>query len=123
MLANYHKIINSNSNGSDDKKISIQRFAGMLSLQLLKNAKRQGSTSLAPSYLPEEVACPGKTVVSSDVSTPSDLTEKPIIRSLIHANGKTHYLVKFDITKDPSGSCRTKKRKCKKCFENKKGKM
>jgi hypothetical protein len=59
-------------------------------------------------------------VVSSDVSTPSDLTEKPIIRSLVDANGKTHYLVKFDITKDPSGRCRTKQRKCKKCFENKK---
>jgi len=120
LLANYHKIINSNSNGSDDKKISIQRFAGMLSYQLLKNAKRLGSTSLAPSYLPEEVACPAMTMVSSDVSTPSDLTDKPIIRSLVDANGKTHYLVKFDVTKDPSGRCRTKQRKCKKCFENKK---
>jgi len=120
LLANYQKIINSNSNGSDDKKISIQRFAGMLSYQLLKNVKHLGSTSLTPSYLPEEVACPGKTVVSSDISTPSDLTEKPIIWSLVDANGKMHYLVKFDITKDPSGRCRTKKRKCKKCFENKK---
>jgi len=87
----------------------------MLSYQLLKNAKCLGSTSLAPSYLPEEVACPAKTVVSSDVSTPSDLTEKPIIRSLVDANGKTHYLVKFDITKDPSGRCRTKQTKKGRC--------
>jgi hypothetical protein len=75
----------------------------MLSYQLLKNAKPLGSTSVAPAYLPKEVACPGKTMVSSDVSTPSDLTEKPIIQSLIDANGKMHYLIKFDITKDHLG--------------------
>ena len=91
----------------------------MLSYQLLKNAKPLGSTSVAPAYLPKEVACPGKTMVSSDVSTPSDLTEKPIIWSLVDANGKMHYLVKFDITKDPSGCYRTKKRKCKKFSETK----
>jgi hypothetical protein len=61
--------------------------------------------------LPEEVTLHGKSVVSSDVSTPSDLTDKPIVGSLIDANGKTHYLVKFDITKEPSGHCRPKKRK------------
>jgi hypothetical protein len=34
--------------------------------------------------------------------------------------GKTHYLVKYDVTRDPSGHCRMKKRKCKKCLEKNK---
>jgi hypothetical protein len=42
--------------------------------------------------------------------------DKQVIRAIPDANGKTHYLVKFDATKDPSGRSRTKKRKCKKCL-------
>ena len=79
-----------------------------------------GSSSSAPSFLPEEVQLPAKSVASSDLSMPADMTDKPIVQSLSDCNRKTHCLVKFDVTKDPSGRCRTKKRKCKKCMENKK---
>ncbi len=59
-------------------------------------------------------------MVSSDVSTPSDLTDKPVVWSLIDANGEMHYLAKFDIIKDPSGCCRMKNRKCKSVLRTKK---
>ena len=118
LLANYHKVINSSANGSDEKKIGIQRFAGILSFQLLKNAKRLAS-STTPHFFPEEVQLPGKTVVS-DLSYPSDFSDKPVVQALQDAMGKTHYLVKYDVTRDPSGRCRTKKRKCKKCLEGNK---
>jgi hypothetical protein len=95
----------------------------MLSYQLLKNAKRLGSISLAPSYLPEEVACPAKTVVSSDVSTSSDLTEKPIIRSLIDANGKTHYLVKLILQKIHLGVVEQSRESARSVLRTKKGEM
>jgi hypothetical protein len=100
------------------KKIGMQRFAGMLSYQLLKNAK-YFTSSPAPCFLPEEVQLPGKTVVS-DLSALSDFFDKPVIQALQDAMGKTHYLVKCDVTRDPSGCCRTKKRKCKKCLEGNK---
>ncbi len=77
-------------------------------------------------FLPEDYVIP---VVSDMDSTSksniSDLTsrdlasssEKEIIRALQDANGQTHYLVKYDITKDPSGWSHCKKHKCKLCYE------
>jgi hypothetical protein len=50
LLSNHHKIINNGSGSHDDKKISIQRFAGILAHQLLKNAKSLGSSRLARDY-------------------------------------------------------------------------
>jgi hypothetical protein len=41
LLANYHKVITASAYGSD-KKFWAKRFAGMLSFQLLKNAKNFG---------------------------------------------------------------------------------
>jgi len=119
LLANYHKMINSSANGSGGK-ISIQWFAGISSYQLLKNAKCLGSSLLTPTFLPEEVQLPQKSVASSDLSAPTDFSDKPIIRSLTDYNGKTHYLVKYDVIRDPLGHCRTKKCKCKKCLEGNK---
>jgi hypothetical protein len=81
------------------KKIGMQRFSGMLSYQLLKNAK-YFTSSPAPCFLPEEVQLPGKTVVS-DLSALSDFFDKPVIQALQDAMGKTHYLVKCDVTRDP----------------------
>jgi hypothetical protein len=114
LLSNHHKIINSGSGFYDEKKISIQRFAGILSYQLLKNAKSFGCSRIT--FMPEEVE-PRTSIISELSSSSSD---KPVVRSLQDANGKTHYLVKFDVTKNPSGRSRTKKRKCKKCLEHKK---
>jgi len=110
LLANYHRIINTSANWSDEK-IGIQRFSGMLSFQLLRNAKN----------LEEQL--PGKTVVSelvSELSSKPEFSNKPIVRALEDAMGKTHYLVNYDATRDPSERCRTKKWMCKKCFERNK---
>ena len=117
LLANHHRIINHTSGTSSEKNITIQRFAGLIAFQLLQNAKHLGRPRQR--FLPEEIQAPQKTVVS-DLSLPSSFLNKPAVRSLTDANGKTHYLVKFDVTKDPSGRCRTKKRKCKRCLEEKK---
>jgi hypothetical protein len=87
----------------------------MLSFQLLRNAKNLAS-STALRFLPEEVQLPGKTIVSQ-LSSQSDFSNKPIERALEDAMGKTHYLVKYDVRRDPPGHCRTNKRKCKKCLE------
>jgi hypothetical protein len=45
------------------------------------------------------------------------------LQPLLDANGKTHYIVKFDITEDTSGNSRTEKHKCKRCLEEKSNKM
>jgi hypothetical protein len=105
------------------KKISIQRFAGMLSVQLIKNAKRLSAENDDP-FLPEHqdapltcITLPSKSV--SELSTPEigSTTDKQVVREITDFNGRTHYLVKYDVTKDPSGRSQTKKRKCKKCYE------
>jgi hypothetical protein len=59
--------------------------------------------------LPEEGQLPGKNIVS-DLSSPPDFSHKPVVQVLQDATGKTHYLVKYDVTRDPLGRCRTKKR-------------
>ncbi len=55
----------------------------------------------------------------SDLSSPdlASLSEKEIVHALQDANGRIHYLVKYDITKDPSGWSRCEKHKCKLCYE------
>jgi hypothetical protein len=129
LLANHHKVINVYSDPTTGKrKISIQRFAGMLAYQLIKQAKRLGTAP--PRFLPEQdsppdtiplcsVSDPSRVGTISDLSSDfATLTDKQTIRSLQDANGKSHYLIKYDITKDPSGRSRCKKRKCKLCYEN-----
>jgi len=123
LLASYHKVINPSNDPALKQKVSIRRFSGMLALQLIRNANRLGSAHNRFQPEDEESRCvplvsisePSKSAVS-DLSSPT--SDKTIIRSLQDANGKTHYLVKYDITKDPSGRSRCKKRKCKLCYEN-----
>ena len=73
------------------KKITIQRFAGLLAFQLLQNAKRLGRP--CQHFMPEEIDAPQKTIIS-DLSSPSmvgsSFSDKPVARSLQDANGKTH---------------------------------
>jgi len=93
-----------------------------LAFQLLNNAKRLGCPRQR--FVPEEVQQVPQTTVVSDLSDPSTVnSDKPVVWALQDVNGRTHYLVKFDTTKDPSGRSRTKKRKWKICLEQKKGKM
>jgi hypothetical protein len=95
----------------------------MLSLQLIRQAKRLGASSQRflpeDSILPVSIVEPSRSGVS-DLSSPdfASLSEKEIVRALQDVNGKTHYLVKYDITRDPSGRSCCKKRKCKLCYED-----
>jgi hypothetical protein len=73
-------------------------------------------------FLPEEVQLPGKTAVS-DLSSLSDFSDKPVVRALQDATGKTHYLVKYDVTRDPSGRCRTKNESARSVWKETKEEM
>ena len=124
LLANHHKVINISNSTIGKQKISIRRFAGILSNQLIAHARRLSASSSR--FLPDSPLdiIPIVSNKDSSKSSVSDLSselftlsEKQAVRSLQDANGKTHYLVKFDITKDPSGHSRCKKRKCKLCYE------
>ena len=65
-----------------------------------------------------------QTTVVSDLSNPSTVnSDKPVVRALQDVNGRTHYLVKFDVTKDPSGQSRTKKGSARNAWSKRKGKM
>jgi hypothetical protein len=70
-LANYHKVINCTGGGSGEKKISLQCFAGILSSQLITNAKRWGSKDRR--FLPEDAmeVEMDQALVVSDLSSPS----------------------------------------------------
>jgi|LakMenEpi03Aug12_release.lakeMendotaPanAssembly.Ray.scaffolds.fasta_scaffold205777_1 hypothetical protein len=127
LLCNYHKVINSSKSSlyeEKEQKIGIQRFSGMLARQLIDIANKIKSSSR---YLPEqpmEVTMHPMTGSSADLSSPTFLGtsatynkhDKLPIRSLVDANGVTHYLMKYDVTKDPSGRQRTKMRACKLCL-------
>ncbi len=98
----------------------------MLSLQLIRQAKRLGASPMQ-CFIPEDDVLPVVSVTAppsrsgvSDLSSPdfASLSDKEIVCTLQDANGKTHYLVKYDITRDPSGRSCCKKRKCKLCYEN-----
>jgi hypothetical protein len=125
LLASHHKVLNLND-ATGPQKLSIHQFAGMLAFQLIRQAKRLGALPMQR-FLPEDdifpvvnlVAPPSKSNVS-DLSSPDfvSLLEKEVVRALQDANGRTHYLVKYDILKDPSGQSHCKKRKCKLCYEN-----
>ncbi len=112
LLANYHKLINYSPNGCEEKeqKISIQRFSGILAHQLIELAKKINEPSLK--YRPEdsdtsglEIVAEAKTIFSFPTfafsSSFSSLQEEILIWSLTDANGVTHHLVKYEVTKDP----------------------
>jgi hypothetical protein len=90
----------------------------MLSVQLIKNAKHLAAEKdekddpLLPENQDAPLMCitlPSKS--ASDLSTPEigSMTDKLVIRAITDSNGRTHYLVKYDVTKDPSGCSWTKK--------------
>jgi hypothetical protein len=90
LLANYHKVINFLPNACEEKeqKINIQGFLGILAQQLIDTAKKISGPPQR--FLPEE--------------------------SEGDNNGNLHCLVRYEVTKDPSGWQRTKMRKCMLCI-------
>jgi len=125
LLCSYHKVFNvSKSENDEGNKVSIQRFAGILANQLINYASKRASGSKAM-FLPEDdpqqlelnVSATVTDVSSPTISSFAVATGKSVIRSATDANGLLHYLVKYDVTQDPSGRKRTKMRKCKLCFE------
>ena len=126
LLCNYHQVLNCSKRSDDDqeRKVTIQRFAGMLANQLIQFANKQGSGN-AGRFLPEDdigfAVSISETV--TDLSSPTLTSSlaitggKNVIRSGSDANGITHFLVKYPVTQDPSGRKRTKMRKCKLCLE------
>lgn len=124
LLCNYHKVINVGSSEQQEKKNTIQRFAGILAHQLIQMANKLDGES-GSKFLPE--TGPSFTVSAtqhfSDISSPTLTNSFPItsatniIRSATDANGILHYLAKYEVTQDPSGRKRTKMRKCKLCAE------
>jgi len=124
LLCNYHKVINGGASENQEKKTTIQRFAGILAHQLIQMANKLESGN-ASKFLPEDddgfmLSIPES---SQDFSSPmltssfAITSGKNVIRSGMDANGLLHYLVKYEVTKDPSGRKRTKMRKCKLCIE------
>jgi hypothetical protein len=115
LLANYRKVINysTSTEDQDGPKIGIKQFSGMLAYQLIELAKKLTGGPLR--FLPKEVEVEVPLVVDSksDLSSPTfpetvSSEVKLVIWSLSDANGKNHDLVKYEITKDPSGRQRTK---------------
>jgi hypothetical protein len=115
LLTNYHKVINYSTltEDQDGAKIGIKRFSGILAFQLIEMAKKLTGGPLR--FLPEEVEVQvpligdGKSDLSSPTYPETASTEvKRVIHSLCDANGTKHNLVKYDITKDPSGRQHTK---------------
>ena len=105
----HHKVINYSSNyGADGKKISIQHFAGMFSHQLIHAAKSLSAiatTQFLHEAAPISWAITLPSNMVSELSSPElgSSSDKQVIRVIPDATGRTHYLVKFDVTKDPSG--------------------
>jgi hypothetical protein len=118
-------VLNCSKRSDDDqeKKIPIQRFAGILANQLIQFANKQRSAN--DKFLPEDdegfavsVAEPLTDISSPTLTSSLAITGgKNCIRSGDDANGITHFLVKYPVTQDPSGRKRTKMRKCKLCLD------
>lgn len=126
LLLNYHQVINVSKKGMEDqeKNVSIQRFAGILANQLIQYANKLGMGN-STRFLPEDDAGFTMSVPETltDFSSPTLTSSlaitagKNVIRSCTDSNGIVHFLVKYDVTQDPSGRKRTKMRKCKLCLE------
>jgi hypothetical protein len=126
LLCNYHQVLNCSKRSDDDqeRKVTIQRFAGILANQLIQFANKQGSGN-AGRFLPEDDIGFAVSISETltDLSSPTLTSSlaitggKNVIRSGSDANGITHFLVKYPVTQDPSGRKRTKMRKCKLCLE------
>ncbi len=112
------------SDDDQERKVTIQRFAGILANQLIQFANKQGSRN-AGRFLPEDDIGFAVSIseMLTDLSSPTLTSSlaitggKNVIRSGSDANCITHFLVKYPVTQDPSGRKRTKMRKCKLCLE------
>lgn len=91
------------------EKITIQHFAGILAYQLIEMAKQlegSGSSKFFSEVLNKVVTIQDS---SSSFSSPTLTCSlavtngKHVIRTTMDANGLVHYLVKYDVTIDPSG--------------------
>jgi hypothetical protein len=127
-LADYHGIINWGKR--EDSGMSVQRFAGVLGLQLIKNAAAIACQSSRFSsddsfFSPTQggviqVSLPDATSERlSSVSSGAGAQELVIPeRSLQDANGDLHHLVVYPLTQDSNGKKYRKSRDCKVCKDN-----
>jgi hypothetical protein len=120
-IADFHGVINFTKK-SEEKKMTIVRFAGILGHQLIINSARlaegesrflsplpqQCNTISIPSNVPESV---------SSISGEAGMSCLPI-RSEVDANNMIHHLVKLPLKVDKSGRKRCLSRPCKLCKEN-----
>jgi hypothetical protein len=119
-LADFHKLING-SKRSDEKKMTITRFAGILGWQILHNAPTLASGERdieAASTSPAATVTMNSLETISSVTIGNDLSIESI-RSAVDANGKTHHLVLLPKAKDGMKK-KTLTRPCKLCKENNK---
>ena len=125
LLSSYHQVLNFSKRNNDDQeqKVSIQRFAGILASQLIQIASKRSSSN--SKFLPEDNQVLAVSILQSvtDLLSPALSSSftitagKNVLCSETDANGLLHYLVKYDVTKDPSGWKRMKMKKCKICIE------
>ena len=127
-LADYHGIINWGNR--EDSGMSVQRFAGVLGLQLIKNRAAIACQSCLFSsddsfFSPAQggviqVLLPDATSERvSSVSSGAGAQELVIPeRSLQDANGDLHHLVVYPLTQDSNGKKYRKSRDCKVCKDN-----
>ncbi len=112
---------------NQEKRTTIQRFVGILAHQLIQMANKLESGNASKFLLEDDdgfmLSIPES---SQDFSSPTLTSSfaitsgKNVIHSGMDANGLLHYLLKYEVTKDPSGHKRTKMRKCKLCIEGEK---
>jgi hypothetical protein len=118
-LANNHRIINVAAN--DEKKMSLCTFAGILANQLITQAEQ---LSMEPSaqFKDDNETLPTISVTEKSPTsrlssiTSAEMEGKLITRQLEDANKQLHFLVKYELTTDPSGRKCTKARPCKLCL-------
>jgi hypothetical protein len=111
LLCNYHQVLNCSKRDGDEqeRKITIQRFAGILANQLVQLANKQGSGNV-DRFLPEDEGfAVSVTEPLTDMSSPMltsslAITDgKNLIQSGSNANSLPHFLVRYEVTQDPSG--------------------
>jgi len=105
-------VLNCSKRSDDDqeRKITIQRFAGILANQLIQLANKPGSGK-GDRFLPEDeegfavsVAEPLIDMSSPMLTSSLAITAgKNVIQSDCDANGLTHFLVKYKVSQYPSG--------------------
>jgi hypothetical protein len=87
---------------------------------MAKQLEGSGSSKFLPEVLHKVVTIQDSSSSFSSPTFTCSLTVtsgKHVIRTSMDANGLVHYLVKYDITTDPSGQKQTKMQKCKICLE------